>query len=692
MQSIKHKLITIVLLIVLIPLIISNIIYLSYFSSNSKNNIITANENLTSNISDNVANFVDKAYSLTEEMIDNNDIKSMDGNRQKNVLVQSAAKNPYFDLLYIQNMKGDQTARSKGKLGNRSNRWWFIQELQDKKPFVSKSYYTISGNAAVTSIIMPMYDNKSDMVGIYGADLKLDTLQKLVENKSNGKNLYTYIIDGDGVVIAHPDKTQVSQMYNYKTLKKTVLEKDALGNVLLDDKGNQKTKEEDIKIPDKLKDITARALKGESGSDEYTDLNNKKVISTYSPVKIPGNSNNWAVITVQDYNSAMLPVKKVELKNLFIVLIMILISAAAIYIFSLRLANPIINIVDLMKKVSDGNLNVESMYKSNDELGALSANFNTMISNIKKLINEITNASSTVSASSSTLVKTTQETSKSIDDIAVTISGVAKNIDDQSSFIKEGNKAVQTLSDQIKNMEATVNEGIQSSVNIDDVNNKGIETVHTLESCSKESNEVIDRVSSVISDLSEKADTIEAIVDTIASISEQTNLLALNAAIEAARAGEAGKGFTVVADEVRKLSENTACSSSTVKEILTSIQEDINSAKDAIKNAETAVHNESAAVISTKDIFNTIAESILNVTTNINDIYTSITDVNSIKDNVLEVMQEVSNNSEKVSEASEQVSAVTEEQNAAVEEIYSLAEELDRMATSLDEQIKAFKL
>lgn len=131
--------------------------------------------------------------------------------------------------------------------------------IEDKQPFVSKSYYSLTGNVAVTSVFIPIYDSSSNMLGIMGADIKLDVLQNIVEKFSNSKGFYAYIIDGEGVVIAHPDSKQVEELYNYRTLKKTVLVKDKNGEITKDEKGNQITELQDIKVTEKLREITEAA-------------------------------------------------------------------------------------------------------------------------------------------------------------------------------------------------------------------------------------------------------------------------------------------------------------------------------------------------------------------------------------------------------------------------------------------------
>jgi methyl-accepting chemotaxis protein len=692
MKSIKRQLISVAVLLVIIPVAITNFICSYYFSNNIESTIVDNNKRLSSTIADEVKGFIDKAYTLTEAMAENKTTIDFNPEDQKEMLTKSVSKNPYFDLLYILKNDGNQTARSSGELANRANRWWFTQVMNEKKSFVSKSYYSVTGNSAVTSIFHPIFDKNSNMTGMFGADLKLNELQKLVDKYSDGKNRYSFILDSDGVVIAHPDKNQVSELYNYKTFKKTVLVKDSSGNVVKDANGNQQTQLQDIKLPQALKDITEKALKGESGTIEYTDNDKKEISSSYTTIKLAGQSQNWAVITVQDKASAMAVIRTTQIKNTVIALFLLLLVIILIYFLAKKFTQPISDLGILMQKASEGDLTVQSQYKSQNELGSLSNNFNLMMSKIKELITNIDEASVLVTNSSKTLAITTESTSKSIEQIATNISDVTVAADGQASNAETGLNTTKELSDKITTMTDYMNDGKTSADNICKVSTKGIEAIHTLESAAKESNQSINNVALVINSLSDKANVVGNIADTITSISEQTNLLALNAAIEAARAGEAGKGFSVVAEEVRKLSEDTASSSNNVKEIIFNVQKDIITAKDTINQAEVVIYKQNDAVKHARETFSEISSSIQDVVNKINITASSLNGVIVTRDQLITVMNAASKVAETLAKSSEQVSSITEEQSAAVEEISSLADELNSMSAKLHDSIRTFKI
>ncbi|MBB2947107.1 methyl-accepting chemotaxis protein [Actinoplanes lutulentus] len=88
--------------------------------------------------------------------------------------------------------------------------------------------------------------------------------------------------------------------------------------------------------------------------------------------------------------------------------------------------------------------------------------------------------------------------------------------------------------------------------------------------------------------LRDSSDQIRKAVSLITQIASQTRLLALNATIEAARAGEAGRGFSVVANEVKTLATETASSSESITNQVSTVQD---SAKGAIRVLESVTES-----------------------------------------------------------------------------------------------------
>lgn len=691
MQSIKKQLILIMLLILIVPLVASNLVSYYFITNKYYDQIRTNHLTIASSLSENVSTFIDKAYLITEEIADNNDVKNFIPRNQKPVLTNNIKRNPYFDLLFIQDAKGMQTARNTGKLGNRSSRWWFKKIMSDKKPFVSKSYFSLSGGIPVTSIFVPIYNNNK-LMGIMGSDIKLDKLQEMVEKFNLGKGSYICVVDGEGVVIAHPDKEQVSNLYNYKTLTKTEKILDSNGKYLLDSKGHPMEEVSEIELPDMLREITEKALNGEDGFVKYNNNDGRTVFSAYTPITLPGHSDNWAIITVQNRSDALAFVKGVGIQNTIIALILIGFVIIIALNVSNKITKPIVTLMQLMEEASTGNLTVKSTNKSKSEIGRLSQGFNILLDNIRQLIGKIDTVASSVTKSAEFLSTTTAETEISINEVAQSVTSVASASSDQAKEAEAGLEASTSLSKELDIMAGYIENSTNSSNTIYEANSIGLKAIESLSEKSQETDRIYTEIGEVIFNLSQRAHTIEEIVETIMAISEQTNLLALNAAIEAARAGDAGKGFAVVAEEVRKLAENTAKSSNDVQDILSVIRQDINKAQDKMTYSEAVILEQNTAVKNTMTTFENILNETNNIVAQTKNISSSLENVMGSREQLMLVIENVSAISEETAASAEEVSAATEEQSAAISEIHSLADKLNRMIHDLETSIKAFKL
>ena len=82
---------------------------------------------------------------------------------------------------------------------------------------MSKSYYSMTGDKPVASAFHPIYlDNR--FIGVMGTDINFVELQGMVQNYLDSKDLYAVIIDPKGVIIAHPDRNKLRELYNLEPI------------------------------------------------------------------------------------------------------------------------------------------------------------------------------------------------------------------------------------------------------------------------------------------------------------------------------------------------------------------------------------------------------------------------------------------------------------------------------------------
>ena len=529
-----------------------------------------------------------------------------------------------FGLTYFGSVQGAMTRHDPSL--NTANydprvRPWYQNATKAGKLIVTAPYVSVTMQQMVVTLAEPV-SHQGQVIGVAGADLSLDDLiDEVLAMKVQGEG-YAMLLDRSGLIVGHPQKALALKQ-----------------------------------VAELAPGLTGTTLEGWSRDGELHGATIAGRDVLLSVQGVPGTDWLLAMVMYKDVLEAPFASLLWQLVGLTLVLLLVF-SALLIAMFNYLFAD----LGRVSKALADiahgeGDLTVQIVAQSRDEVGLLAQNFNLFVARLHGIVSRLRDVTVELAAQSRTQAAGAEERSQRVRQQQDEIVMVATAVTEMASATQEiaGNAefAATTSGDAVRLAVAGQSQVGQSQRSISGL-----------------AGEVAD-ASQTIHELDGHAHKISGILATISGIAEQTNLLALNAAIEAARAGEQGRGFAVVADEVRVLSRRTHDSTAEIQQMIEALQQTTRRAVGGMETsrqlAGTSVEDAEAA-----------NQSLARINEAIGAISDMATQIAAAAEEQTSVTGEISRNTENIRHVSQTLAEQAKVEAAQAAELKSLTERLEQ--------------
>lgn len=555
-----------------------------YFASTSlESNIKTSLMQLAEQGSRVVNANVQGKFSTLETIANNDTIKDLSRPDQEKLAILATEAQRLGSLKMGIADKNGELRNTDGKNEKISDKEYFKKSINGEAN-VSDPIIDKEGKTSTIVYAVPI-KNGSEITGVLISALDGYSLSEITNTITFGKGGKAFLLNKNGVTVAHSKKELVMSMDN--------------------DFENIKT---DPKLSP-LVELEKQMVTGKTAAGEYEYDKIVKYMG-FAPIK----GTNWSIAVTAPKSEVFENFYKFRSYIMIICIGFLLLSLVVAYLIAAALSNPIVVLTDFIKKISHFDLAVEPGVKMEkafllkDEIGDMAREALNLKEQFRKIITNVRSECVTemtlVENARGNMMKLNEE----IQDVSATTQQLSASMEETAAVSQEMNATSTEIQQFMESILLKVHEGVGSA---GEISKRALELRMSFEKSQDNVFKLFEETKEKLEEALKKSKEVEQIntlSETIMEITSQTTLLALNAAIEAARVGEAGKGFAVVANEISKLAEDSKTAvtgiQNTTKTVVSTVDNLAKCSNELLRFMNTEINMDYKSMLSASEQYN----------------------------------------------------------------------------------------
>lgn len=328
-------------------------------------------------------------------------------NDAKEILKQHDKKQGNLEHSFVVDKDGNIVADSDENLIGKSinDREYNKRTLEGNgEQIISETLISKSTGAPIVVFTTPIMDNNK-IVGYAATAVKGETLSKYLKDIkiANSPSSYVYLVDEKGNMIYHPQKEKIGKPVENEKIKAVV--------------GKTEVKDGENVV-------------------EY-DFNGSRKIAVYQIVP----ATKWIIVSTADVkefkSSLTLLTKWLSLIYISVILISIIVGA----LYAKKIANPIMEITQLVNSTAELDLiqndKYDKLFKYNDEIGTMFKSIMDMRSSLREMVQGILKASEDLNDNADLVFNLTEELKLQADKTAEETEQLSAGMEESAATIEE---------------------------------------------------------------------------------------------------------------------------------------------------------------------------------------------------------------------------------------------------------------